>query len=285
MISSRWWAKKTVRKYISHSIIHIVLIILGVTFILPFYWMISTSLKIDPQIFRYPPIWIPNPVKWSNYAQAVTFIPFFTYLLNTLKYNVGSVIGVLFSCPLVAYSLARIPWRGRNMLFMIALTTMMLPFYVTMIPLFIIFKTVGWVGSLKPLVVPAFFGNAFFIFLLRQFFMTIPEDLSDAARIDGASEFTIFRRLIFPLSKPVLATVALFQFLASWNDFIGPLIYLHEEEQYTLSIGLQQFHFSHYTQYSLLMAASTIIAVPIVILYFFTQRTFIQGITLTGLKG
>jgi len=151
--------------------------------------------------------------------------------------------------------------------------------------LFIIFKSIGWVGSLKPLIVPAFFGNAFFIFLLRQFFMTIPEELSDAARIDGASEFTIFRRLIFPLSKPVLATVALFQFLASWNDFIGPLIYLQEQEQYTLSIGLQQFHFSHYTQYSLLMAASTIIAVPIVILYFFTQRTFIQGITLTGLKG
>jgi multiple sugar transport system permease protein len=185
----------------------------------------------------------------------------------------------------VAYSFAFIPWPGRNVLFIILLSTLMLPYQVTMIPLYLVFRSLGWIGTFYPMWVPAFFGNAFSIFLLRQFFMTIPRELHDAARIDGASEFTIFARIILPLSKPVLAAIALFQFMYSWNDFLGPLIYLRDEEKFTLSLGLQQFTSIHGLEWALLMAASVMVALPVILLFLLTQRFFIEGISMTGVKG
>ncbi|MGB9588869.1 MAG: carbohydrate ABC transporter permease, partial [Armatimonadota bacterium] len=177
-----------------------------------------------------------------------------------------------------------IPWRGRNLLFMIIISTMMLPYQVVMVPLFTVFTFLKWTGTFLPLTVPSFFGSAFFIFLLRQFFMTIPKDLIDAAKIDGCTEFQTYRRIVLPLAKPVLATVALFTFMNSWNDFLGPLIYLFDESQYTVSLGLAMFSSQYGSYWGMLMAVSTVFTVPIIILFFFTQRTFIQGITFTGIK-
>jgi multiple sugar transport system permease protein len=274
------------KRNILHSIlVHGLLVLVGVTFFLPFYWLLSTSLKNDTQLFHFPPVWFPWPLKWSNYPTALSYIPFFTYVKNTLIISFLTVLGTVVSCSLVAYSFARIPWKGRNFFFLVLLSTMMIPYQVTLIPVLIIFKHLGWVGSIKPLVVPAFFGSAFYVFLLRQFFMSIPKELSDAARIDGCSEFGIYWRIMLPLSRPAMATVILFTFIGSWNDFLGPLIYLSDESQYTLSLGLQQFLSQHGAEWSLLMAASTVMILPIVVLFFFTQRTFIQGIALTGIKG
>ena len=266
-------------------VVHGLLVLVGITFFLPFFWLIATSLKTDKQLFAFPPVWIPDPMMFSNYPQALSYIPFLVYLKNTLVISFISVVGTIFSCSLVAYSFARIPWKGRHFFFIVLLSTMMIPHQVTLIPVLMIFKTLGWVGSIKPLVIPAFFGSAFFIFMLRQFFMSIPFELSDAARIDGCNEFGIFWRIMLPLCRPALATVVLFTFIGSWNDFLGPLIYLSDESQYTLSLGLQQFLSQHGAEWSLLMAASTVMVMPIVILFFFTQKTFIQGIALTGIKG
>jgi multiple sugar transport system permease protein len=258
---------------------------MSLLFLAPILWMVSTSLKDSSQVMAYPPVWFPWPPKWENYKIAVNAIPFALYLKNTVTICVLSIIGTLLSSTLVAYSLAKIPWPGRNVLLLLILSTMMLPFPVTMIPLFVTFARLGWINTFKPLVVPAFLGNAFYIFLLRQFFMTIPAELSDAARIDGASELGIFARVVLPLSKPVLAVVALFQFLGSWNDFLGPLIYLQSNEKYTLAIGLQMYRTTNWVEWELLMAASTLVVIPILILFFFAQRTFIEGIAITGIKG
>jgi multiple sugar transport system permease protein len=211
---------------------------------------------------------------------------FWLYLRNTLVVCILGVMGTLISSSLVGYSLAKIPWRGRGLLFGITLATMMIPFAVLMVPLYTLFARFGWIGTLLPLWVPAFFGSGFNIFLLRQFFLTIPKDLSEAARIDGCGEFGIFWRIILPLSKPALAVVALFHFLYAWNDFMGPLLFLTRRETYTLSLGLQSFQSQHGgTDWTSLMAASTLICLPIIVLFFFTQKTFIKGIATTGLKG
>jgi multiple sugar transport system permease protein len=271
--------------WVQPILVQILLVIAGLTFLFPFLWMISTSLKVDTQIFVYPPVWIPNPIAFPNYPRAVTYIPYFRYFGNTLEISIIATIGTVVSCSLVAYSLARLQWPGRDVLFLLTLATMMLPFAVTLIPLFIVFKDLGWINTFGPLVIPQYFGSAFFIFLLRQFFMTIPLELSDAARIDGANEFGIFTRIILPLTRPAIATIALFQFLGSYRDFLGPLIYLTDETKYTLSIGLTMFSSQHTTEWALLMAASVIMSSPIIILFFLTQRTFVQGITLTGIKG
>ena len=264
---------------------HLILILLSIIFVIPFLWILSTSLKIDTQIFHYPPVWIPSPITIAQYHLAVTTIPFFMYLKNSLIYGIGSVVGVILSCSLVAYGLARIRWPGRNVLFLLTIALLLLPGQVTLVPLFIIFRQLGWIGTFLPLIVPHFFGNAFFIFLLRQFMMTLPMDLSDAARIDGASEIQIFWSVILPLIRPALATVGLFQFQAAWNDFLGPLIYLTDQATYTISLGLQQYSTEHGTEWGQLMAASVLLTLPIIVLFFLAQRTFIQGITLTGIKG
>jgi multiple sugar transport system permease protein len=266
-------------------VVQILLVFAGLTFLMPFLWMLSTSLKVDEQIFTFPPVWIPDPVVVGNYPRAVDYIPFFKYMGNTMQIALLSALGTVTSCSLVAYSLARLRWPGRDFLFVLTLATMMLPFAVTLIPLFVVFRQLQWTNTFAPLIVPHYFGVAFYIFLLRQFFMTIPQDLSDAARIDGASEFGIFYRIVLPLTRPAIATIALLQFLGSYRDFLGPLIYLVDESKYTLSIGLTMFSAQHTTEWSLLMAASVLMTAPIIILFFFTQRTFIQGITLTGIKG
>ena len=280
-----WLTRRRVRKIVRELLTHAVLLPFAFVFMLPFLWMLSTSLKTDQQLFAYPPIWIPNPINWANYPNTVTYIPFFLYLRNTLIIAALSTVGALLSCSLVAYSLSLIPWPGRNILFILTIATLMIPFQVTLIPLFLVFRNLGWVGDFRPLIVPHFFGGALYIFLLRQFFMTIPMELSEAARIDGASELRIYSAIILPLAKPALATVAIFEFIARWRDYLGPLIYLSDQELYTLSLGLQQYSSQYGREWGLLMAASVLITLPIILLFFFLQKTFVQGVALTGIKG
>lgn len=272
------------KNILKQTFAQICLIIASAFFLIPFIWMVSTSLKPITQIFTFPPEWIPRPIQWDNYIEATEYIPFFVYLKNTAVITVFSTIGVVISCPLVAYSLAKLEWRGRDTLFIVTVAVMMIPGQVTMIPLFLLFNKLGWVGTPLPLIVPAFFGVPFSIFLLRQFFRGLPDSLRDSARIDGANEFRIYWNIMVPLAKPAILAVGLFQFMASWTDFLGPLIYLTEEMQYTLSLGLQQFQSQKGTEWGLMMAVSTMMTLPIIILFFFMQRTFIQGITFTGIK-
>ncbi len=217
--------------------------------------------------------------------KGLNYIPFLRYLGNTVIYCGFSVLGTILSSSLVAYSLARIRWPGRNLFFAIVIATLMVPAQVTLIPLFLVFKNLNWLDSLLPLIVPHFFLQPFSIFLLRQFFMTIPPELSEAAHVDGASEFRIYSSILMPLAKPVLASVGLFTFLGAWNDYLGPLIYLNSPENYTLSLGLAQFRGEHGVEWGAMMAVSTVMIVPVLIAFFFTQRTFVQGITMTGVKG
>ncbi len=273
------------RRILSQLSAHAVLIVMGFFFSVPFIWLVSSSLKPDAQLFKLPPEWIPRPFMWSNYPEALTYIPYALYLRNTLIICFANVAANVFSCTFVAYGFSRIKWPGRDALFMVLIGTMMLPFAVTMIPQFLIFRRLGWINTYLPLTVPALTATPFFVFLLRQFYMTIPQELSDAARIDGCSEFGIYGRVIMPLSKPAMATVGLFTFLWSWNDFLGPLIYLNKKENYTIALGLYGFLSQRKTEWALLMAAATVTVLPVILVFFFTQRTFIQGITMTGLKG
>ncbi|TDF97271.1 carbohydrate ABC transporter permease [Paenibacillus piri] len=247
--------------------------------------MVSTSLKPSTQLFVYPPVWLPEPFEWSNYYKAVTTVPFFAYLQNTVIVACCATLGVVISCPLAGYSFARLQWRGRDTLFLVTLAVLMVPSQVTMVSLFIIFSKLNLVGTFYPLILPSFFGAPFFIFLMRQFFKQLPKSLEDAARIDGCSEIRIYTRVMLPLCQPAILTIALFQFMHSWNDFVGPLIYLSDERLYTLQLGLQQFKQAYHTEWSQLMAASVLVAVPIIVFYFFVQRSFIQGITFGGIKG
>lgn len=263
---------------------HAGLSIVGLLFLAPFAWLFLTSIKTYDEIFAIPIIWWPERIQWSNYIEAVQKIPFVRYTLNTLYICFFSVMGQLLASPLVAYSLSRITFKGRNLIFGVMMATMILPFQVTMVPLYVMYNKWNMLDSYWPLILPDFFGAAFYIFMLRQFFLTIPYELSEAAKIDGASEFRIYWQIILPLSKPALFTVALFTFLNSWGDFLGPLIYLNSPEKWTLSVGLRAFIGEYDVEWGLLMAASTLFTVPIIILYFFVQRQFIQGITLTGFK-
>lgn len=283
----QWSPGLRFRSRLNKTLIFIFLSVVAIIFLLPLFWMISTSLKPKEQIFVYPLIWIPDPPMWVNYLRALNnpSFKFLLFLRNSLYYCFMSTIGLTFSCSLVAYSFARLRWWGRNFWFIVTLATLMIPYPVTLIPRYLIFAQIGWVNSFKPLIVPDFMGNAFFIFLLRQFFMTIPMDLSDAAKIDGASDFQIYWRIMLPLARPALVTVALFTFLAVWNDFLAPLIYLTDGNKYTLAVGLAAFRGQYRTQWDLMMAASTVVTLPVVIVFFFAQKQFIQGITMTGMKG
>jgi multiple sugar transport system permease protein len=259
----------------------------GLLFLVPWLWLLATSLKSAAQIFESPPRWIPNPISWINYYYGVTSIEFFRYLGNTLIVCGVVVVGRLVSCSVVAYALSHINWPGRRILFALVLATLLLPTQVTVIPLFIIFSRLEWINTFLPLTVPAFFGDAFFIFLLRQFFMGIPRDLTDAARLDGASHFQVYWQIVMPLARPALATLVAFTFIWTFTDFQGPLIYLKDRELWTLALGMQGFTQRYGLDASSLgamMAAAVLYALPMVLVFLAAQKTFIRGIVTTGLK-
>jgi multiple sugar transport system permease protein len=280
-------ARERVKRAMGVSVLNTVGLGIGILFAVPFYWLLSSSLKTPQQIFAMPPVWWPRPIVWQNYVRVFTASPFGRYMLNTLAIAAPVTIGTVLSCSLVAYGFSCIQWPGRDLLFAITLSTLMVPSIVTMVPLFILFRHLTWTGTYKPLIVPSFFGSAYHIFLLRQFFRTIPVELSDAARVDGASELAIFMRIVLPLARPALAVVSLFSFIGTWGDFMGPLIYIDKMDRYTVALGLLSFmgDRAHETDWGMLMAASTITLLPVVVIFFLAQRTFIEGITLTGLKG
>jgi multiple sugar transport system permease protein len=282
------------RVHLDRILLYLGLLCVCAGFAMPFLWMVSTSLKTLENSTAFPPQVIPDPIRPQNYWTVLTHpklnFPLFTR--NTLIIAGLTVAGTLFSSTLVAYGFAKIRFRGRGFLFVLMLSTMMIPFPATMVSLFAIFRWIGdhtpiqMLGTFKPLWLPAWFGSAFNIFLLRQFFMTLPDELSEAARIDGCSELGIFLRIVLPLSRPALAVVALFTFMYCWNDFLGPLIYLQRPSQYTLALGLQTFQSQHGgTEWHLLMAASVMVIAPVILLFFLAQKQFIQGIATTGMKG
>ncbi len=266
--------------------IYIMLILGAIVFMAPFAWMVSTALKPLNETMTIPMKWIPSRIHWENFPDAIRGMgSFWLFARNTFFLCIMTVIGTTLSSALAAYGFSRIEWKGRDKMFLLALATMMIPFPVVMVPLYSLFKTLGWIGSFKPMWVPSFFATGFNVFLLRQFFLTIPKDLSEAARIDGCSEMRIFFQIILPLSKSALLVVALFQFMYTWNDFLGPLIYLTEQNQFTLALGLQAFQSQEGgTLWHHLMAASTLVVLPIMVLFFSTQKSFIQGISTTGTK-
>ncbi|MGI6207766.1 MAG: carbohydrate ABC transporter permease [Anaerolineae bacterium] len=278
-------ARWTTFALIRAIVLYVLMALFGVTFLFPFLWMLSTSLKLPEQVFAQPPVWIPNPIVLENYVEVVTEVPMGRYLRNTLIITLIPTMATVVSSSSVAYAFARLEWKGRTQFFAILMATMMLPWQVTMIPVFVMFHKIGWVNTFYPLVLPPFFGSAFYIFLLRQFFMSIPKEMDEAAIMDGASPPLIWWKIILPLSGPALAAVAIFSFIGHWNDFLAPLIYLQRASMWPLSLGLIGFRLQYLTEWELVMAYSTLVMLPCLAVFFFFQRYFIQGITLSGLKG
>ncbi len=266
-------------------VVYALLILLSITFALPFMWMISTSLKPQNEVFNYPPTFLPTSFQWQNYVQGWSILPFNTFLRNSLVVTLANVAGNLISCSLVAFGFARLRARGKDFLFLLLLATIMIPREVTIVPRFLLFKEIGLVNTLWALILPAWFGYPFFVFLLRQFFMGIPLDLDEAARIDGASTWNILWRIILPLSGPALATVAIFSFIGNWSNLLDPLIYIRSTELYTLALGLNLFRGANFTQFNMLMAVSIITLIPVLIVFFLSQKLFVQGVQLTGMGG
>jgi multiple sugar transport system permease protein len=276
--------RRKIIETIKKIFLYFLLSIISIVMLLPFLWMLSTSLKEPSQVFAFPPQWIPNPVVWKNYVDAWNALPFARFFLNSIIVAVSVTAGQLVTASLAAYAFARLQFPGRDKIFLAYLATMMIPGQVTMIPVFILLKMLGWIDTYKALILPNIF-TTYGTFLLRQFFLTIPKDLEDSAVIDGCGPFRIYLQIILPLSKPALATLATFTFLGSWNDFMWPLIVTHSMEMRTLPVGLSIFQGLYYTEWTLLMAASVIVLMPVIVVYIFNQRFFIKGITMTGLKG
>jgi ABC-type glycerol-3-phosphate transport system permease component len=272
------------RRTAGHVIVHLLLWLGVVLMFIPLAWTLSTSLKPVSDIYIFPPKWIPNPIRWENYREAVTAIPFLTYLKNTVIITGLSIVGKVASVTLVGFAFARLQWWGREVFFVIMLATMMLPPHVTLIPQFVLFKQFGWIDTFYPLIVPQFFGGPYLTFLARQFFMTLPRDLDDAARIDGCSSWGVFARVIMPLSKPVIIMIVILVFNGTWNEFLMPLIYLQNQNNFTLALGLRMFQGEAATSWHLLMAASLLTMLPVLVLFFTAQRYFMQGIVFTGVK-
>ena len=286
VIDSRRYKRAKIMRQIGHTVLVYALSVpLGLLFVLPFIWMLSTSLKPLKEIFLFPPVWIPPVLHFENYTEALALAPFGLYLRNTLFVTVGNVMGNVLSCTLAAFGFARLRARGRETLFLIMLATLMLPTWVTLIPQYVLFSAIGWNNSFAPIMVPAWFGWPFFIFLLRQFFMTIPKELEEAARLDGATTFGILWRIIVPLSKPALATVAVLGFIGNWNNFFSPLIYLRDPNLYTLPLAIQRFR-GQYGNLNLnyMMAVSVLVVIPVIVMFFVAQRYLVKGIVMTGLK-
>jgi multiple sugar transport system permease protein len=268
-----------------NAVVYAMLIAGSLMFLLPLVFALTSSFKTNGQIMEIPPRWIPDPFHWQNYPEALTYIPFAKYTLNTLIIAVGAITGNLLSCTIIAYGFARLKAPGKNFFFILMLSTMMLVEPVRIIPIYIIFSKLGWVDSFLPMIIPAFFGSPFYIFLLRQFFMGIPRELEDAALIDGANRLQILWRIIIPNAKPALAAVAIFNFQGVWNDFLYPLVFLHNQNNYTIALGLSFFRSTYSVQWGYLMAASVVALLPMVIIFFLAQKTFIEGISFSGIKG
>lgn len=275
------------QKRLGSAAIHGMLIVVSLFFLIPIWWLIISSLKPIDQILTIPPIWWPQQPQWENYVNALTSpaFPFGRLMFNTLFYCTLSTIGTVLSSSLVAYAFARMRFFGRNLLFGVTLATLFLPGVVTLIPTYVLFQRMGWVGTYAPLIIPYFFGSAFNIFLLRQFMLTIPQELSDAAFVDGAGDLLIFWRIIIPLIRPALIVVAIFNFIYAWNDFFGPLLYLDDSTKYPFAIGIYAFRTRFALQWNLLTAAALAITLLLILLFFALQRYFIEGVTLTGVKG
>ena len=275
-----------VRRRFALTLTYLLCLVFSIAMLLPLVWLIRSSLMSLDQIFLFPPEWIPKPWLWSNYPDALTTAPFGRYFFNTIVI-VGLVVsGTVISATISAFGFARLRWPGRDIVFGAMMSTLMLPYAVTLIPTFIIWSKLGFTNTIVPLTLPAWFGGGMFnIFLLRQFFRGIPRDLDEAAMLDGANPLRILWDIIIPLSRPALITVGVFSFLGTWNDFLNPLIYLNDESKFTLALGLTQFKGLYNSEWGLLMAASTVVLLPVLVLFFFAQRYFVQGIAVTGLKG
>lgn len=282
---SAWlWQSRSFRHKIRAGLSHMILLAGAALMIIPFIWMLSTSFKAPGQTFVYPPEWIPNPFVWENYPNMWTALPFNWFFLNSLKISTLNTLGQLLTCSMAAFAFGVIKFRGRDTLFLILLATLMIPYQVTLIPNFILFSKIGWVGTHLPLWIPAFWGGAFGTFLLRQFYLTIPLDLAESARIDGANIFQIFRHIYLPLSKAAMATLAIFTFMWTWNDLLNPLIYVSELDQLTLTVGLSLFRNQYGGKWTLMMAGAVVSILPILLIFFFAQKYFIQGIAMSGIK-
>jgi multiple sugar transport system permease protein len=274
------------KKIVYKIIIYFLLICGSVLCLIPLFWMIRSSLMTNVEIFMTPIHWIPKKFQWKNYRDVFTTLPFLTYYKNSIILTALVVSGTVITSSLCAYGLSRVHWFGRNIVFACIMASMMLPAAVTIIPVFLMFRKVGLTNSIIPLVVPAWLGGgAFYIFLLRQFFLSIPKELDDAAYIDGATHWQIYSRIVLPLTKPAMMVVAVFSFMNTWNDFLGPLIYLNSNEKYTVALGLQLFIGSYRAEWQLMMAAACVVVIPSIIVFMFGQKYLIEGITLTGVKG
>lgn len=267
-------------------LIYLALLLLAVIMIvIPIGWMLITALKQRQQIFAWPPVYLPDPIRWQNFSDVLTQLPFLRFAGNSLLIAFFNIIGRVLSCTLVAYSFARLRFPGRNLLFMLLLSTLMIPGQVTLLPQFVLFNWLGWVGTYLPLIVPSFFGNAFFIFLMRQYIMTIPRDLDEAARIDGASTWGVFRRIILPLCMPPVVVIAVLTFLWTWNEFLDPLIYISNYDSYTIQLGLNMLKGRYNIEWNLIMAGSLLGVIPPLLLYAVAQKQLIGGIANVGIKG
>lgn len=282
-----YWRTRQGQTRLSNGIAFAIAVAGSGIIMIPFFWMLSTALKKPSELYLYPPKWIPIPPQFQNFRDALTLVPFATYAMNSLIIVSMVMVGTLLSCSFAAYGFARLRAPGRDVIFMVLLATMMLPGAVTLVPTYLLFNQLGWINSFLPLIVPSFFGNAFFIFLLRQFYITIPRELEEAARIDGASSYRIWWHIMLPLSQPVLATVAVFTFVGTYNDFFGPLIYLTDDSKRTIAVALSYFQGSPRMgpQRHLLMAAVTASILPSLLLFVAAQRYFVRGIVMTGIKG
>ena len=284
------FSKEVITRRVYRSSLYLLAVVCALAFALPFFWTVSSSLKPISEIYLFPPTIWPDEIRWANYSDVFRLAPFARFIWNTVVITALAMLGQILSAAAVAYGFARFRFPGRNWLFFLVLSTMMLPWQVTIVPTFLLFRYLGWINTFLPLIVPSYFGGgAFYIFLLRQFFLTIPKDLDEAAKLDGASSFRIFWTIILPLSKAALATVAIFAFIQHWNEFIGPLIFLNSTEKFTLSIGLRYFMVNPFEsdepRESILMAASMIVALPPLMLFFMAQKYFVRGIVTTGIKG
>lgn len=271
--------------FLNKFALYFILLLLAMLYLIPFFFLVMGSFKTTSELFQVPFQWLPKQFNFDNYKNMLAQIPFFSYLKNTLIIVLFSVVGALISNSLIAYGFARLRWPGRDKVFMIVLATMILPYQVTMIPLYLMFTKMHWVGTFLPLIVPQFFGNAFYIFLLRQFLVGVPKEITESARIDGANEFRIFLQVIMPISKPALTSVAIMAFIRAWNDFLGPLVFLGNDKLYTLSLAASMLKSNYDPNWDLLLPLGVVMVLPVLILFFVLQKFFIQGVTMSGIKG